>query len=291
MAKGIEAEQSGKIPAALFYYSRALYFDANSAKAKNKQDALSAKVKSGDPWGLQGNEAQKKIELRKRWPALGEESRQFFTENPPVLSLLELAVTPVSLTQEKLDYNKETATYRCRVNMRTAGNRAALYVDDVLRDGWENTGIGGKFPVDGGPLPDKDTAGYSIWIKLYTLEVELVNGDGKTIATSPVPPKSLRIFQSEIMPNGDDAQFYASVHSLGFYKSSLDATYGGISGTTGDSSYSLSGHSGLTADFTFVVSVNDITDKGMRVRIKKVYEYGLSSDRSYTTATLLRTLP
>ncbi|GHV86985.1 hypothetical protein AGMMS50255_2810 [Spirochaetia bacterium] len=234
---------------------------------------------------------------------LAEESLQFFTENPPVLSLSEIGFRVTELEKYGINAENETINYRASVLMNLY-NRSAYKVETDLSDGMSASlpGESQRF------IPEQDSAGYHIWEKLYALQTVLVNGNGKIISTSPMPPETLRLYDGNrgglLWEHSSwNGNLEAVIPYIAFFGSRFSAN-GGIYYVNGSRSRAFGlywqhdGENGGTSPFeTGWVSINDITDAGMSLRITKVYEYGLKNgfalkegrgNKEYTTAVLLR---
>jgi hypothetical protein len=295
LSKAFAAEREGKIPAALFWYYNAEYYDPNLTEAKIKLGILSESLHSGDPWGnITGNNAQIEIEKRKRWEALRNERDTFFMENPQRFSLQDIRFSDAGLKRGDVDFKTETIPYTLSVHVALLNHSAANTFNDI--DGFKAlyTKIG--------------DAEYELWKYMYTLRVELVNGNGVTIAVSPEPPKTLEAYQY------NSGRYYIGgarrtwipasnakiIPYLGFALTTITTNRSGELGyyvecIAGGEELGLGGniYMGGPMEFKFVVSANDVTDTNMSVRINRIYEYGLvkpKDDDDHKVLSLLRTI-
>jgi hypothetical protein len=272
LAKGAAAEGQEQFGIALYWYYSANNYDPTLPEAAQRAAALEAKIKSGNPWGVTGNNSiEVKIETDKRWPVLRKQTEDYFKANNPFLedgnliidSRLQLHGTTgrVSHGFREVTINLEagTVTYVASPLNDTGG---FLGMGDGMAhfDSWK--GLINNDAAFRAMKAMGSTNSQMARATHYLFQAELVNGKGKVIATTPEPPATISKFQS-----GDWGNRY--IYELSY------SIRGQITRTK--LTWNPGWQAFVAQDFfggaIFTVPIADVTDEGMTARILKVYQY------------------
>ncbi|MDR1306701.1 MAG: hypothetical protein LBK74_03910 [Treponema sp.] len=258
LAQGIAAEEAEQLGIALYWYYNAEYSSVRT-EAASRREALETKIKSDNPWGISGNRIQIQLENEKRWPALRQETRDFFKANNPFLQDFILDLSEQRLSEPGINRQNMTAAYTFQFG---AGGFVGYSQTD---DGqWGDSG----FVTNESALNTLKALEMSASIYThYLCQAELVNGDGTVVARTEEPPARFTQFS-----RGDYGCLNIFQTGIGQPEGASRLVY---------TSYALTYNSGWQAykwqsyphGVTFTVPIADITDTGMKARIIKVFQY------------------
>jgi hypothetical protein len=205
LAQGITAQKSGTEIAALSYYIQASVLDGNLAEAASRLNIVTASITSGD----MGADIRNDLQWRDQWVARLAECEMFFAKNVygPYPYYL---VYSTNIIEGATDYEKRTVALGVTIGSypNMPRYRSIAQAVDTVRKGLLATGRAKLWKLDNWPLQPVaipglfsyketyikawagDSGGPKIDSKLYcsgyTAVVEIVNSDGKTIASSTV---------------------------------------------------------------------------------------------------------
>jgi TolB-like protein len=163
LAKGITAQRSGTVIEAMSYYYEAARFDPGLAEAASRSSVLSADIQGGNI----GQNVRNDIQRRAAWVKTLNEAAAFFKEHPP----FEIIYDPATLTEGKIDYDKETAEMSFKAMIvGTTGFKIIYDLDEGLKKNEKSRDW--KIGVN---------SIYQAIPETYSFDAVLVNEDGETI--------------------------------------------------------------------------------------------------------------
>jgi hypothetical protein len=205
LAQGITAQQGGTEIAALSYYIQSAAFDENLAEAASRLTILTANITSGD----MGADIRNDLQWRDQWVARLKECEEFFAKNVygPYPYYL---VYSTDIRQGAIDYQKRTVSLSVTIGSYPdmPRYRSIAQTVDTVRKGLLATGRAKTWELDSWPLQPVAIPGLfshtwtsamrppngfgrqmgasTLYCSGYTAVVEIVNSDGKTIASRTV---------------------------------------------------------------------------------------------------------
>jgi hypothetical protein len=198
LAQGITAQKSGTEIAALSYYIQASVLDGNLAEAASRLNIVTANISSGD----MGANIRNDLQWRDQWVARLTECEEFFAKNVygPYPYYL---VYSTNIIEGATDYEKRTVTLGVTIGSYPdmPRYRSIAQTVDTVRKGLLATGRAKIWKLDSWPLQpvaipslfrqtwtsDMGRSNASaLYCSGYTAVVEIVNSDGKTIASSTI---------------------------------------------------------------------------------------------------------
>jgi hypothetical protein len=170
LSRAIVAQRNGTVVEALSYYYQAASYDPSQSEAAVRLSTLSTEVKSGNI----GQNVRNEIQWRNEWKKVLDEANAYFKAHPP----FEVVYEP-SLTQGKIDYEKETVTLSFML---------ALYPTDgfkvisTILDGLNATGKKEEWKFKEWPMDYIFNSTNS----RFTIAASLVNETEKILATGSI---------------------------------------------------------------------------------------------------------
>ncbi|MDR1175412.1 MAG: hypothetical protein LBK83_08090 [Treponema sp.] len=204
LARGITAQRDGTEIAALSYYIQSAAFDENLAEAAGRLTILTANITSGD----MGADIRSDLQWRDQWVARLTECEEFFAKNVygPYPYYL---VYSTDIRQGATDYEKRTVSLSVTIGSYPdpARFKAMEQVVRTVRAGLQATGRAKTWRLDQWPLraaaipglfnvswsesngpsgTSRQETASSVYCSGYSAVVEIVNSDGKTIASRAI---------------------------------------------------------------------------------------------------------
>jgi hypothetical protein len=197
LAQGITAQKSGTEIAALSYYIQASVLDGDLAEAASRLNIVTASITSGD----MGADIRNDLQWRDQWVARLAECEMFFAKNVygPYPYYL---VYSTNIIEGATDYEKRTVALGVTIGSypNMPRYRSIAQAVDTVRKGLLATGRAKLWKLDNWPLQSVAIPGLfrntwndngqknaaTLYCSGYTAIVEIVNSDGKTIASSTV---------------------------------------------------------------------------------------------------------
>jgi hypothetical protein len=168
LAKGIDALQRGTLVEAMAYFQSAASFDPTLTEASKRLSTLSTNLRTGNI----GVDARNAIAARNAWIPILRQAEGYYGRHLPI----EISYTP-RLTQRNLNYQSGTVDLQFSVSSYASDN--IRMINDIL-SGLQKT-------------KKKKEWGFGLWPSqsfgshiVTTLEVALVNDNGRIISTSKV---------------------------------------------------------------------------------------------------------
>jgi hypothetical protein len=197
LAQGITAQQGGTEIAALSYYIQSSGFDPNLTEAASRLNIITASVTSGD----MGANIRNDLQWRDQWLARLKECEEFFAKNVygPYPYYL---VYSTNIVEGKTDYEKRTVDLSVTISSYPdmPHYKAIGQVVDTVLKGLQATGRAKIWGLDEWPkktvaIPNLLGFEYGsgkykyhdmMYCSGYTAVVEIINSEGKSIASKAV---------------------------------------------------------------------------------------------------------
>jgi hypothetical protein len=189
VARGITALAGGDEVGAFFNITQAITFDPSNLEALSRLSILSSSISGGTVSQRIVND----IQARDRWLEVFKETTRFFNDHPP----FEITFDPNLMQIGETDYKNRTATIGMRMALDPA--EAGFNALNALLEGLEKTGRRNVWGFSGWPLLDIDPkiAGTRVFNGntsfQYKIDVELLNGNNKSLSKSGVTLTTERI--------------------------------------------------------------------------------------------------
>jgi TolB-like protein len=284
LSKGIIAQRGGNTVESLALFYQANNYDPSFGEAAVRANTLSTTIRTGSI----GENIRNDIAWRNEWINLLEECYAYFRAHPP-LPLVSL-VYDSNLKQGEINYRNETVRFSLNATLYPVQSPAYQILKD-LRQGLEATGRNKDWGlrINLENLAAED--GSMVFRRLYRLSVELVNDQGKIIASRDDWIVKDRISTANVdqikgrtdLDFDEDEGWYCDMYSQinrnmgGSWDSSLPE--GDFIVLSNNNYYRTQNEGWLdnkvtsnTRDWVFVVRADDITDN-MTFRIKNIVEF------------------
>jgi len=283
LAQGIVAQQRGTVVEAMAYYYDAVALDPQLSEANNRLSTLSSNISSGNI----GENVRNDIQRRNEWMKVLTEAEDYFERHPP----FEIVYSN-SLSQGRIDYDRETVELISSIELRPSNNSFKIFKDILV--GLEATGKRKEWGLELWPVSssvifslqnyeDSFYNGITV-VKEMDVAIALVNENGKVISKKSIKLRS-KIWFARSNKSPREGHYYANDRYTGA-RYRIDTTKLVVTEDEERDNPPAWGNqlNSTKRQIEFTVNANDITDR-LTIRIDSVNGVDVAKNPNYIRIT------